>query len=354
MAHAIVIGAGMSGTCAARTLVDAGWSVTVLDKGRRHGGRLATRTVGDAVFDTGALDFATSDDARTMQLVVAWRSRGLIVTTDAADSNDELPPPLATRWRGTPTMRSLPSALAAELDVRLETTVTDLRVMSDATGVHWDVTAQDGSGQTRHRADALVLTTPAPQVMTLLDADDGTMHRTKPLVAPCTVAALRSVTYAPSLTVLAVPEAPAADAPFTSGPARGPRGREVSGAHAAPDVARVHDDRASGASPVPAFTLQATANFSAAHLDADRDDAAAILAHQASAMLGTPLRVVHVHGWRYAQVTAGIGAEALRDDSSGAPVVIAGDAFGWSDASVTEGVERAARSGLSAAALLTD
>ena len=256
-------------------------------------------------------------------------------------------------------MRSLPTALAAELDVRLGTTVTDLRVTSDATGVGWDVTAQDGSGQTRHRADALVLTAPAPQVLTLLHADDATVRRTEPLIAPLTVAALRSVTFAPSLTVLAVPATPAApgapgaDAPFTPGPARGPLDREVGGRHAAPDVARVHDRRASGASSVPAFTLQATARFSAAHLDVDRVDAAAILARQASVMLGTPLRVVHVHGWRYAQVTAGIGAQALRDDSSGAPLVIAGDAFGWTDASATEGVERAARSGLAAAALLT-
>jgi renalase len=355
MPHALVVGAGMSGTSTARALLDAGWSVTVLDKGRRHGGRLATRSVEDAVFDTGALDFATSDGEVT-QLVERWHGQGLVAPVDGWTAGGPTAAPPA-RWRGTPTMRSLPTALAEGLDVRLATTVTGLRAVADRSRSGWEVTVGEGSGRRQHSGDALVLTVPAPQALALLGTGDLEPHGTGRLVEPRTAALLGAVSYAPSLTVLAVPRRSRdATDEFHRGTERAPDTNALLAAapQLAPDLARVHDGRASGASPVPAFTLQATAAFSGAHLDDDRHVAAAALADQASALLGVPLEVVHVHGWRYAQVTAGIGAAALRDDTSGSAVVLAGDAFGWDAAASGEGVERAIRSGSAAADLLTD
>ena len=46
--RSIVIGAGIAGLLAARQLAEAGRDVTVLDKGRGVGGRLATRRIGEA------------------------------------------------------------------------------------------------------------------------------------------------------------------------------------------------------------------------------------------------------------------------------------------------------------------
>ena len=58
----IVVGAGISGLLAARELSDAGWRVTVLDKGRGVGGRMATRRTGGARFDHGAQFFTVRDE----------------------------------------------------------------------------------------------------------------------------------------------------------------------------------------------------------------------------------------------------------------------------------------------------
>jgi renalase len=62
--------------------------------------------------------------------------------------------------------------------------------------------------------------------------------------------------------------------------------------------------------------------------------------------LGTTARAVHVHRWRYAAPTGRAEVPAVRDDTPGAPLLLAGDGL-------TGGrVEGAAVSGLAAARLL--
>ena len=56
-----VIGAGMAGLAAARTLAAAGHAVQVFDKGRGIGGRLSTRRTDYGAFDHGA-QYATVRD----------------------------------------------------------------------------------------------------------------------------------------------------------------------------------------------------------------------------------------------------------------------------------------------------
>ncbi|MEY4932043.1 MAG: hypothetical protein RLZZ403_363, partial [Pseudomonadota bacterium] len=49
-----IVGAGLAGLACARVLFGAQYSVTVLEKSRGLGGRIATRRVGRLAFDHGA------------------------------------------------------------------------------------------------------------------------------------------------------------------------------------------------------------------------------------------------------------------------------------------------------------
>lgn len=310
----LVVGAGMAGVTVAAARTAAGDTVTVVDKGRRHGGRMATRRVDGTAFDTGVRDFRATGTAFRAE-VARWHRSDTVgpvvdaVASDGPDGDDGS----TGRWRGRPTMRALPTALAEASGARVElaTTVTALAVEDG----RWRVHAQHGEASVVHVADALVLTVPAPQALTLLGTTDG-------LASTATCRRLAAVRYDACLTVLTRP---------------------------------VGGFRDGGPGP-DACTLRGDAVRSAAWLDGDRTAAARLLAGAAEAELGTPLEVVHVHGWRYAQVTAGIDAPALRDDAAGAPLVIAGDLCtthaGVPDGTAIEGVERAFLSGRAAAALL--
>lgn len=310
----LVVGAGMTGVTVAAARTAAGDRVTVLDKGRRHGGRMATRRVDGTAFDTGVRDFAASGAVFRTE-VVRWHRSGTVVpavdgVVPAGRDEDD---GSSGRWRGRPTMRALPTALAETSGARVElaTTVTALAVEDG----RWHVHAEHEETSVVHVADALVLTVPAPQALALLGTTDG-------LASTTTCERLAAVRYDACLTVLTRP---------------------------------VGGFRDGGPDP-DACTLRGDAARSAAWLDGDRSAAARVLADAAEAELGTPLEVVHVHGWRYAQVTAGIDAPALRDDTAGAPLVIAGDLCtthaGVPDGTAIEGVERAFLSGRAAAALL--
>ena len=62
MQSCVVVGAGLSGLVAARTLSDAGVRVTILESEHKVGGRMRTDRVRDGVFDHGAQFFTVRSD----------------------------------------------------------------------------------------------------------------------------------------------------------------------------------------------------------------------------------------------------------------------------------------------------
>jgi renalase len=329
----IVIGAGVAGLLAARELQSRGCEVTVLDKGHHPGGRLASRRIGEAVFDVGAQFFTTKGD-RFAEHVAAWRTRG-----SAAEWFRGAPDDLIgededqdgyPRFRGAPSMRSLAHHLADGLDVRLARRVTAVR--ADAGG--WrvaDVAREDPADTAERLADALLCTAPLPQSLTLLVEGDV-------VLSEGLRRELAGIAYAPTVAALVVP---------AQVPRLGARGalRLADG-----PVAFVSDNHAKGVSPVPAVTIHASEELSRRRW-ADGDDAiAAELLAAAAPWVGECAEVVGVHRWRYATpLTEPAGAVApARLDVLPAPIAFAGDAFAGGR------VEGAARSGLAAADLLGD
>ncbi|MCZ2097620.1 MAG: FAD-dependent oxidoreductase [Anaerolineae bacterium] len=73
----LVVGAGLAGLMAARTLVEQGARVIVVDKGRSVGGRLATRRIDGGVADHGAQFFTVRDPAFGA-FVERWITEGLV------------------------------------------------------------------------------------------------------------------------------------------------------------------------------------------------------------------------------------------------------------------------------------
>jgi renalase len=328
-ARVLVLGAGCAGLVAALDLVAAGHEVTVVDKGRAVGGRLATRRIDGAVFDHGA-QFVTFKHDDVADLVARWEADGVLAPwfRGAPDPPSDGGGDGHPRFRGVPTMRSLAEHLAERVpDVRTGLRVTEL--CADAGGWVAAAAPVDGGDAIELTATALVCTAPLPQALALLDAGGVTLDERLE-------AALRPVTYDPTLAVLAVPNGP------TALPNRGAL-RLSDG-----EVSWIGDAHAKGASPVPAVVVHAAPEVSRELWTASDDEVSVRLLAAARPHLGVDARAVHVQRWRYATPTGPPpgGDDLMLVTPSPALLAFGGDAFAGGR------VEGALRSGRAAAAAL--
>jgi len=123
-----VVGGGISGLACARAVRDAGRSVRVLDRGRRVGGRLSSRTIEGRMVDLGASYFVVGEAERFGHVVADWEERELarpwtdtFVVVDADGAQTPKPGPM--RWAAPAGLRSLARDLAEGVDVVSERTV---------------------------------------------------------------------------------------------------------------------------------------------------------------------------------------------------------------------------------------
>ena len=272
MTDVVVVGAGLAGIACARALAAAGLGPVVLDKGRGIGGRMATRRVdlpaGPLRFDHGA------------QYVTA-RGPGFAEALGHAAPWDAAHPGARV---GVPGMASLPRALAEGLDVRQRVEVIALH--PDGPGWRLDTTAGE------MRADAVVLTVPAPQVAALIGPDHPATRD------------LAGVRMVPCLTLMAAFPA-AAPRPFAT---------QASDTH---PLAWIAQDSTKPERPATAtaWVAQANPDWSAAHLEHDRDTLTALmLPLMADRLALDPSSALYsaAHRWRHARVTAPLGRPFLR------------------------------------------
>jgi renalase len=303
----LIVGAGMSGLTAANVLVADGHEVTIVEKGRAVGGRMATKRLHGARFDFGAQHFS----ARSPEFesaVESMRSAGVIDTWFTGQSVTEPDRGLEPRLKGFPAMRSIAEHLAGGLDVRVGHLVESISVNA---GI-----AIDGVDP----VDQCIVTAPLPQTLALvgshISAADGDR--------------LASVRYEPCLAALLVLDRPSG----------------LTGGHLALDdgpIAWMADNQQKGVSEIPAVTVHSSHAFASEHLEETPEQWLPGLVEAAQQHLSGGVVRSHGHRWRYSLPAEPLDVGALRVHDR---IVVAGEALSGAK------IEGAFLSGLAAARLI--
>jgi renalase len=320
----VVVGAGISGLLAAITLQGEGWDVTVLDKHRSVGGRMATRRVGRGNFDHGAQFFTVRGECFA-GLVEDWLTAGVakewtrgFADADGRPNEDGYP-----RYRGIEGMISIPRYISRDLEVHTAEKAVRVDVGDDG----WEVVCESGS---RVAGNALVLTAPVPQALDLASSGsytlpDGARRH------------LEAVSYDPCLALMVLLDG------STGVPE--PGGMQIKGE----PLDWIGDNRRKGISEAPAVTVHAGPKWSRSHFEDDETEITASMISCVSDHLGTDFAPAIVETflarWRYSWVT-NPHPEPCLVASDDPPLLFCGDAFGQPK------VEGAVLSGLAAADFL--
>ncbi len=264
----VVVGAGIAGVACARALSAAGVPVRVLDRGRRPGGRMASRTLSGRVTDTGASYLTAADGSPFAAVVEDWVARGLArpwTDTFAVAGPDGLERTTTgpVRYAAPGGLRSLVADLAAGLDVVQERTVERV---------------EPGPRVDGEDVPAVVLALPDPQASRLLPADlAGRL--------------LGDREWQPSLAVV-----------LGWDERRWPADLHGAFVHDDPVVEWIADDGDRRGDGAPVLVAHTTGGTAAAHLE-DPDAAAPAVAAAVRRVLGidVPPAWTHVHRWTFAR-----------------------------------------------------
>lgn len=284
-----VIGAGVAGTFCARGLLDAGLRVTVFDKGRSIGGRLAQRRRAGAVFDHGA-QFIRPRDPLLERLLEAGMQAGSVARWPAAEIDER------RAYIGTPSMATPLKMLLGELPVENNCRITELT--RDAAGWWLD----DAAGARHGPFARVVLAIPPVQAGELL-AGLGDAAPT-PLID-----AVGKARLAPCWALLA-----AFDPPLDL------QGFDAHSLDSGPIAWIARNTSKPGRAGRDSWTVHASPDWSTAHLEAEPQAAAAMLLaafREVTGIGAVSPRHIEAHRWRYALVTEPVGQPALFDAASG-------------------------------------
>jgi photolyase PhrII len=185
-----VVGAGMAGLVAARTLTDHGLDVSVFERAGGPGGRSATRKEGRFRFDHGAQYFTVRDE-RTRQFVNAWIEQGLVRRWTgafgvAAGGKAYVKRSGPDRFVGVASMSAVARYLAADLNVAYQRNITAIEGAPN----QWRLTGE--SGEKSDLFNVVVIAAPPPQAFSLVDPSSKAF------------ALLRTVKMLPAWSVMAV------------------------------------------------------------------------------------------------------------------------------------------------------
>lgn len=301
----LVIGGGLSGLVAANIIQDANKNVTVLDKGRSTGGRLATRRIQNGIADHGAQFFTARTDEFKAQ-VEAWLQDDLVYVWGHGWSDGSLKrtvPDGHPRYVTRGGMNNLATHLTESLnDVRVNIKVGAVGKTDDG----WWVTDGDGESYT---ARAIVMTPPTPQALALL-ADDIP-------IKPEEMKELKRIEYGPCLCGIFVVDGdvelppPGAIQNFNN------------------IVYWVADNKEKGISPDERIiTMHAAASWSRKHYDAPDDESLAFFREELQQYLqdGATIKEAQLKKWRYSVPMSTYPHDIMQP--TGLSIVFAGDGYG--------------------------
>ena len=162
-----VIGAGVSGLIAARTLSDHGHLVQLFEKSPIPGGRMSTRRTDSFTFDHGAQYFTVRDE-RIRAIVDSWFQAGIVNLWDGricTVRNGEVRKEkrMHQRFVGVPDMISIARHLSNSLNIRWRTRVQHVTRKDNF------VFLTDENGDNLGSFDALVVSTPPEQCAEILE-----------------------------------------------------------------------------------------------------------------------------------------------------------------------------------------
>ncbi len=322
----LVIGAGIAGLTAARSLRQAGEEVLVLEKSRGLGGRAATRRLHGHRVDHGAQYFTVRDE-RFQTQVDKWLEAGHVKVWSEGfhtltDEGLEAPSDGHPRYVFPDGMNTAGKLLGNHSEVRTQTRVE--RLVRDKKG--WRLALITGETL---EAERVLVNVPAPQALALCrDAE----------LSAETTDALQAVKFAPCFTLMA----------GYAGRDLEWRGVTVKDGDAARTLSWVSRDSSKRETDSDEMTLvvNASPDFSEDHLERDREviqekmlSATTVLGDWATQPLWTDMQ-----RWLYSMVTEPYPEPYLKEDDS---LLLCGDWCGGAK------VEAAYLSGLELGQALT-
>ena len=284
-----VIGAGMAGLACAHELARADARVTVYERSRGLGGRLATRRTGSLSFDHGA-QFITArshpfsryaEIALRAGMLDAWCPR--IMEDDRAWSA-----PIEDWWVGQPGMSALVRPLARNIEIQSGIAVHEL--IPSQRG--WELQTDSGRKHVTFRAVAVAV--PAPQAYSLLGPHSRSFrHVADVRMAPCWTGMY------------------AFDPPIDAG-------ADARRWTAGPLVWAACNSSKPGRARAPqCWVVHASSGWTRQHIDLDATSAANLLLRAFEDNLGhrlpTPV-YQDAHRWRHALVEQPLGLSCLVDE----------------------------------------
>lgn len=278
----------MTGLSAARELSKKGHEVVVLDKGRGVGGRMSTRTIGEAKADHGAQYFSVKSP-EFQELIAELQAENIVAEWT-------IPQRTNVRYVGGKGMNTIPKRLAQNLNI----IVNEKVILISAN----EVKTESGNS---YSFDNLIITIPIPQITDLLNQSQIKISNQDQSV-------FESIHYEPSIAVMAVLNQPT---------------NIVGGGIILENqpVAWIADNYQKGITQIPTATLHASARYSAEHFDDDLQKVAQEMLSSVNQYIQPDnIQSFQVHRWKFSNATKRYGKPFYQVENRN--IYVGGDGFG--------------------------